>query len=58
MIVLIVPSAELEQKKKIAEDEKDARAKEIERNHEQYLAFKRETLAKRRKLESESFINT
>jgi len=54
----IVPSVELEQKKKIAEDEEDARAKEIERNHKQYLAFKRETLAKRRKLESESFINT
>ena len=46
------------QKKKIAEDEEDARAKEIERNHEQYLAFKRETLAKRRKLESEKFTNT
>ena len=48
----IVPSAELEQKKREAEDEEEAKARESERTKERYEALKREVLAKRRKLES------
>lgn len=52
----IVPSAELELKKKEAEDDELARVRELEKTQEQYLAIKRETLAKRRKLGND--INT
>jgi len=48
----IVPSAELEQKKREAEDDEEAKARESERTKELYEALKREVLAKRRKLES------
>lgn len=48
----IVPSSELEQKKKDDQDEERARAEKIEREREQFLAFKKESLAKRRRLET------